>query len=428
MNILRTSGPFLNANYPICGLIIGCLFATFSDLRHEKIPVGLGEILLSLALVYCIVFLVKSRERPHRAFAVKIFVFWAFSAVFLLLGFFRSGVEIYEAHNLVLHNTLALALAAVVSIVAAKIMSMAKSQSSLENCLNVSLLFYIFFNAAIFWFSLLFKIEVLWFGYGFRYSGLSTNPNQFAFSILVIPFVLVHSLLKQWSCEGYSTSNTVHIFALIMTILMGLESASLALEISWLFGFLLFLVFCMRDRSLFRSMMQIGLLVSFFVVFFNFLIVDPLLASEGSFQAFDFLFERDQSKVNWYVEKELSRLVLIKVGLIAFKEAWLFGYGPGVFSGFLQPFEGKEVHNTALDWMLMSGLSGGILLLWFSSDVFFRALFQRKTEILILCIVLFLFAGAHFILRQPLFWFLLSYMIVANQASDCAVNKLKLTN
>ena len=51
-------------------------------------------------------------------------------------------------------------------------------------------------------------------------------------------------------------------------------------------------------------------------------------------------------------------------------------------------------------------------------SVFFRALSERKNGIIILCVALFLFSGAHFILRQPFFWLLISYMIVVIQHSE----------
>ncbi|MNK77305.1 O-Antigen ligase [compost metagenome] len=94
-------------------------------------------------------------------------------------------------------------------------------------------------------------------------------------------------------------------------------------------------------------------------------------------------------------------------------DAWLespvIGHGPGAFSYLDDPEHKQEAHNLGFDMLTQAGVVGvlmlGALYLWLLVTAY-RA---RDPYSLAVLIVLMIFSGAHFMLRQPVFSL---YMII----------------
>ncbi|WP_128873341.1 O-antigen ligase family protein [Pseudomonas sp. VI4.1] len=94
-------------------------------------------------------------------------------------------------------------------------------------------------------------------------------------------------------------------------------------------------------------------------------------------------------------------------------DAWLqspiIGHGPGAFSYLEDPTKKEEAHNLGFDMLTQVGIAGVLLFAALYLWLLFKAYQARDPYSLAVLIVLMLFSGAHFMLRQPVFSL---YMII----------------
>lgn len=88
-------------------------------------------------------------------------------------------------------------------------------------------------------------------------------------------------------------------------------------------------------------------------------------------------------------------------------EVWklspIFGHGPGAFSYLDTPSERQEAHNLLLDMLTQVGIAGVLLFAALYLWLIIGAIKARDPYSMTLLVVLMIFSGAHFMLRQPVF-------------------------
>jgi len=79
-----------------------------------------------------------------------------------------------------------------------------------------------------------------------------------------------------------------------------------------------------------------------------------------------------------------TRLDLWRNAIAAIQYAPLTGMGPGIHSGFTQPFGGQEAHNTLLDWGTQAGLIGVLTLVGYLTWILIQVTRRRHYELVAL--------------------------------------------
>ncbi len=239
--------------------------------------------------------------------------------------------------------------------------------------------------------------EESWYS-GRRYSGGSDNPNRLAIYLLSclaiisqFPIRVIHRFL---------------LFLFISTLIYITLSDAAKLG---LVAMMLSFIFFIGSRS--PYIFSIYLLAIFLSLIFIFLNLDTL-----------YILAADL----WYAASNSNyRFNLIENGLIAWAASPMsifIGYGAGVFSGYLAPFEGWESHSSLVDLLTI----GGIILssLFYLPIIFSIYQFLKKNEnfaasalIGLVIFSLFIFIGRH-----PIVWFVI-YISLLNSSNSCNSNK-----
>ena len=276
-----------------------------------------------------------------------------------------------------------------------------------------------------------------------RFSALAANPNQFAFLVVGMPFLAASWLPRLRSGIGWS----IMLAVLVLSCIAGLASLSNALVGAWVLGICCIGLFVLRDwrdqpTGIFAFLWVVGLAFALqsaggmaTVVHYLSPMFTPEVKSDDSIlaSARDF-FEQLPSTPGeeWKIEgtepglhlsadvaqrifqaseleqQQLSaRTNLWRHGLEAIKHAPILGNGPGHFSGLNGPFEGREAHNTLIDWTASTGVVGLMVLLTWAGYLAWW-LWRRKNLMGLAGFVALVFlAQFHFVMRQPVVWFVL---------------------
>jgi len=237
--------------------------------------------------------------------------------------------------------------------------------------------------------------DILYFE-GVRFAGLAVNPNQFALFVLCIPLCLGVGL------SGRGTIHAVGFVLLgILAVLAGLDSMSDALLISWylLVVILMLVALILRENP---KKLKPAILIMVMIVCANLFWQPLVLISSRVGLSLSNRIELNVS--NPAEQNQISiRLGLYRNGMLAWMDRPLLGHGVQMVSGFQSPYEGKESHNTVIDWASWTGvlgvLSAGI---WYST-MLRRAWMWRQLVGMAGMIVLLVFAQFHLVARQPLF-------------------------
>ena len=218
---------------------------------------------------------------------------------------------------------------------------------------------------------------------GERFSGYSTNPNQHGVLLVTIPFLAFYlfknKIIKNW----------LFVLSIITSSFLAFLIESDAVYYSFII--ILFFYFLLIFK---KSKIEVKIfLIFFFTLIFYFLIFDSLM------------LYIDQTNNNG--DQANVRYVLWFNGILAFLESPIIGFGPGSFSGFFEPFESVECHNTFIDLLTNTGLLGLVFYLFFLTKIFKS--FYSKNVILPLLMLssIIIYSLFHNILRHPTFWLLL---------------------
>jgi len=222
-----------------------------------------------------------------------------------------------------------------------------------------------------------------------RFKGLSENPNQFAFGLVAIPFILANAF-----GEGGVVRKLVCGASIFVVGLAGLLTRTDTLIFCYLLG-LVGLAVAMtafghtNARLLWGVLLAVGLVAS-------------VLNQDRIYDAYEALARKDRDQLS-------VRVRLWSNGLRAFSVSPLIGHGSANFSGDYQPFEGKEAHNSLIDLLASCGILGLGLFAYCVGGIV-RGLWIRQS-IYALAVVtsLFVFMMMHYVLRHPFFWLILTF-------------------
>jgi hypothetical protein len=378
---------------------VGIAFSIATTLRLDGLPVGVGEILLLLWSV--IAWSTGKRPQPgNRIYLITVLVV-GISLLLLLLGAIYNHV--YEVSELSVRTALA-------HLFSWGLLWVLVQQRELDvrNIFGWVIGGFILSVIIAMYLGPLhggYHIDILWSDkIPARYwENLSENRNQFALLVLIIPYiVMVFSDNKE---ALLSKLVPIVIVALVLAVLVRSD----ALWLGWLVGggatFFFSLKRARYAGSRERNSLLLGsvlLLSAVCVVGYKFWFVSVI----SDFQ--DAKTKTPKTGVvitdRADVTQAKARVELLKNGLQAIKLSPLVGFGPGFHSGDNGPFDGREAHNTLIDWATQAGLLGGLVLLAYWLWVL-RYVFKYGDTILIgLIVALGVFSCFHYTLRQPLFW------------------------
>ena len=244
-----------------------------------------------------------------------------------------------------------------------------------------------------------------WYG-GVRFAGWSENPNQLALAMVAMPF------LGWWLMRRTSGlfSKAAYLGGIALCVAAGLATKSDGMRVAWIaslgavFTLLLYRV-VMRGRSRWLHISHVILpaLVVVVGVSFGADIVEHL-----SHVADDVYSEGDQGE---------KRFTLWFHGFQAIQELPLVGFGPGPFSGYDGPFEGREAHNSFIDWGMSTGAIGLALYLGLLAWTARCALRSGDTMPVAMLIAVVFCSVFGYMLRQPDFWTIVVLVLMLSEGS-----------
>lgn len=218
---------------------------------------------------------------------------------------------------------------------------------------------------------------------GYRFRGLSANPNQLALYLILLPPFIAQMSAPVW----------LRAMAVGALVWIGLATGSDALILAWAVMALLACAQAALRRQEFKPALVLALPAALAVFCW-------LAAPHNGQIATDF------TQTETARENVSTRWMLVSHGLQAWNESKLFGWGPGAFGGKTGPFQRYECHNSLVDWLTNAGLVGllsyGLLLaqIW-------KGVHKRSSWSLTMLCGLLVFSAFHYVFRQPIFWFAL---------------------
>ena len=242
---------------------------------------------------------------------------------------------------------------------------------------------------------------------GFRLSGWSTNPNQFA---LLLVF-LIGSLIYFKKILNYN-SKIYYMFNIVF-IITALRTLSDALLLSLGVSIVMYLIVSSFLRIGFLRFLAITCIIISISLFSIISIYEQIPSYMAS--VFDGMNENSQGD---------DRINLWKNGIYSIENSLMIGNGTGAHSGAFGPFENTEAHNTYIDWLSQTGLIGLSLLLIFLCYCFLNSRIYSVSSSLFYYTFICIFVSFHFVLRQPIFWLYIMLPVIYHNLS--LFNKSKI--
>lgn len=262
-----------------------------------------------------------------------------------------------------------------------------------------------------------------------RLSAWSTNPNQLALLLLPIPFWLLAVYRDASWHGGRWLRNFILLWAFFF---LGICVRSDALLLAWCAGLPILTGVAAAWTRPFNWKLFATALAAFVLAFGTFKVVidgpgrEQLVKAEASIVGFvasmlgeappelgkrTFVPGKSDSVIG--VGFDQNKSGVRKTLWIHAYEAWLqsplIGHGPGAFSYLDDPTEKQEAHNLGFDMLTQVGIAGVLMFAALYLWLLFTAYQARDPYSLAVLVVLMLFSGAHFMLRQPVFSL---YMII----------------
>jgi O-antigen ligase len=400
-------------NLEIIWLAIGIILTNATQLRPESVPIGPGEVMVSIWLILSVIKVLIYRRYLLTPISQIVGLFWLVSLIS-----FTLGLSIADSMNLISNgwprDYFALGFAFIFSMnLTSSTFFYLRIQEIVKDVIVLSTvgLFIIFMMPSLIPF-----LET-W-SEGVRFMGLSHNPNQLSLLLSMIPFFALY--LAQISADWVVK---IKFFLLIIPcVIMGISTQSDALTMSWLLG--LSIIIFMRFYSKILALRAYNLLSPELknilkLIFRIFVILIILIA--GLF-LYHKIYNISESVYNEGDQGSL-RVTLWKNGITAMSYSPLFGLGPGAHSGEIEPFLGFEAHNTFVDWGSSSGIIGLMayvcLLAWVAWQTWKAKLFILFAAV----ISLMVFSSFHYVVRHPIFWFYL--LSLASLSMEATKNKFQ---
>jgi O-antigen ligase len=404
-------------------LSFGLVFSVATQLRLPGLSLGLGEALL---LLWMLITLPAAWNWRNPALT-GVLALTIVGALLLSAGYFVINYPEGHIRPSAAHDTLAYMFCAALAINYVRL---------IDKCENLqpAMLLWAFSLSVLLALVLGFVarewsgIDVMY--YGIRWQHLSSNPNQFALLALPLPFLALHLLLRQPEKKKWLMPTLLGLLALFL----GWYCKSDALSLAWVGGGVVAaLALSKRPERIRPTASYSRFIAAMFVL---------LMVAGSSWQWRDVAGQvmigtgtgtkatsasmgvssnpiiADQNQV-------ATRLHLWRNALAAIQYAPLTGMGPGSHSGFLNPFDGVEAHNTLLDWGTQAGVFGAVALLGYSTWMLWQVIRSRKFELVAMLLALYGFAMFHMMLRHPLFWILPLLALQLAQHADAGDSDAK---
>ena len=218
-----------------------------------------------------------------------------------------------------------------------------------------------------------------------QFSGLSNNPNQFAFYLLVYLYFI----------SLYYKEKFFNFF--LFSLVTGFATQSEAFVISYTFLIIL-IIFNMISKKLSNKNFFFSILFVFIIIIF-----------------FSFYFQIIDYLIHYFKEEKITRLNLILDSLSLISENIFKGFGPGAFVSLENSGENLvfyEAHNTILDYSIQFGIIVPIivyLIITYSTYIMF------KKKDFFPCFTLWsiiIFSQFHYIGRHFIFYLILGITII----------------
>lgn len=393
-------------------LATGVLFAAFTQLRLPGTPLGPGEICLFLWLAATAAGGVPGLTREMPRGVAPLAAFWVLFAVALCIGTMVAFVldeRNSKAHFV--HDCVAYAMLAALSLLAvAQDDAAARLRRTAWLVVGIgsaALALMLAQAAGIF---ALPGVDVWYYD---RLAGWSTNANQLGLMCLVVALVALHLA----ETEPVPAYRLVALLGFVLPLAAGIMTRSdafaltIALSIGLLLGGRVWRF--ARGAISVRASTVAGFVILFAAV--------PTLVV-GAY-AVDRLLSRDALDagssplaLDEGLERDVGyRTELIGLALEKAAQSGFLGLGPGphlqrpvnLREPLWDPAPNFEAHNTLLDVLLQGGIVAVGALLWLGLSALRATASARLVVLPVLLIGVAAFGLTHFILRHPLFWFVL---------------------
>ncbi len=384
-------------------IAIAGVMTTFSRLRLEAIPFGLGECLLVVVLglggAYVWHFFRTPQDLTEPA------IFWSGFFAFVLLGS-ACGVAtgVLEFGQLV-RDLVAHALAAATFLIVTALWFRfpttfpptvgAFFAMSVANCV---VLFALSFAPP---FSPIF--ETLWYA-SWRFAGLSWNPNQLALTLLAIPF------LGLYLVDSSKRRHLLWVLPVVFVVMkMAVKTRTDALGLAWLVGAAAFLA-PVTVRGWRWLTQRFGALP---YVAFAATVAIGVCLTWGALAQWPLVHEAWQTQMEADNNQGHHRLVLFVNAIEAAATSPFTGFGFGHFSGVTGPFQSSEAHNIFFDILTKGGVPALVFFCAWSALLGWRLYLCAKPTLFGLWAATLTFSCFHYTLRHPLFWIIQAILYFA---------------
>jgi O-antigen ligase len=394
---------------------LGAVLTTATQLRSESLPLGIGEVVLAVWMVYACIHSIWSGGQvfTRDGFAVYAGLFWVSCVGLLSLGSLLSLASRFTADTGALHDTVALTFCAGVTIlVPLGLRSGARSLAAalVTTIAVVSLVLLL----AAFSIRRLGPIE-LWYGF-VRFTGWAKNPNQMALLVVGSPF-----LAWQLAVDAPSkTRKAAWLGAGAVAVAAGIATLSDAVTLAW--GTCLGLCLMVGWRRAVRARRALawgtlmwGVLLPLTLVCAVIPILGLLVTEVQDVAASIYSFN-GQGSVRFKIWQHALESVM---------QSPVFGWGPGAHAGNSGAHQGYEAHNTFIDWAASAGLLGLLAYLLLLGGIAMKTLSSRKLPLFFGVVGLAFFSTFHFVLRHPMFWI---YLLVMHEYSRWHAVRAKLSD
>jgi O-antigen ligase len=375
---------------------LAAVLTSATQLRLAAVPVGPGEVLLAIWLLFVAILLLRGQRIVLGAVFRGLFVYWLVAVLLLSLGTLVAMDQHKSDWSNWMHHGVALTLQALFTCFLA--VRLPDRDGDDYYLIAARIAFFACFVSST---ALLVAALVApslgpiqpWYGYRFR--GWAENPNQLALMVLGMPFLGWH-LLRETQRLG---AKVMYGLAILGCVWVGLATWSDGLHVAWL-GALAVIGFVLWCRAFRRS--------SGPLMYLTHLIVPALILVLGIGLGEQLLARFEAIGQGVYSEggQGDTRMAAWENGLRAIGHSPLVGFGPGSYSGLAAPFQGFEAHNTYIDWGMSTGALGVALLVGLLVWSAWRAWRARAFALLAGFGAVFLFSVFAYTLRQPMYWLL----------------------
>jgi O-antigen ligase len=368
-----------------------------TQLRMGGVPLGTGEVLL-LVWAMVVMGLLLYQDRLSVAPAVRPFVvFWLLAYPLLALAWTLAplrGINSKTAtHDMIAFSFLCVMIGTMVL--------RPWGAATLRTAAKALMLFTVVPVTGLLAVAATGRFSVgplnLWVG---RFYGWSANPNQVALAMLAVPFVALYLLRGRRSAAAAAGWGLV----ILCAVAVGLASLSDALMLAWVVGATVAAA-GWWTRIARRRTLPFWTAAGVWILLPALLLAAAVLVGYPAYQS----LSEAGSTVYDQGGQGSVRMVLWTYGVDAIAASPLVGNGPGSHSGLVRVFDGGEAHNSYIDWGASTGLLGVALFLGMLGVVLARVVRSGQMLLVGLVVSLCVFSIFHYILRQPLYWFLLIF-------------------